>query len=320
MSLIKVTDLYVSYRTYRGVSKVLNGVHFHIGEGEKVGIIGESGAGKTTFAKSILRILPSNATARGRILYREKEDIMSMDKDRLTYLRRNKFSMIFQDPTAALNPVFKVGEQLIDIMRYNDRYKNLPREELRSRALQILSETRLPDPERVFDSYPFQLSGGMRQRVVIAMALASATELLIADEPTTNLDVTIQDQVLRLIDDIVKTKNLSLILITHALGVVRKMTNRTYVMYGGDFVEVGYSKKILEEPLHPYTQKLVESVPRLTGGIGEGIKGNMPDYHNPPEGCRFYPRCPYANARCRTEKPKLMEVDRDRRVACWLFS
>jgi len=319
--LLEVRDLYVSYKTYKGILKVLNGVNLYVNEGEKVGLIGESGCGKTTTMKAILRILPPNAVnVRGQIIYKGSKDIMKMSKRELMKIRRNSISMIFQDPTAALNPVFKVGEQMMDIIKFSYG-RRMTKKELKEEALRLLREVKLPDPERVFDSYPFQLSGGMRQRVVIAMALASAHELLIADEPTTNLDVTIQDQILKLINEVVVKRKLSVILISHALGAVRSMTDRTYVMYAGDIVEMADSRNLFENPLHPYTQGLLSSVPKLTGeGIGAGIKGRVPDYLNPPPGCRFAPRCDFARSECRKSKPPWIEVSKNHYVSCWLYA
>jgi len=322
--LLKVNDLYVSFRTYKGILKVLDGVNLHINEGERIGLIGESGCGKTTTMKAILRILAPNAVnVKGRIIYKGSKDIMNMSRKELMMLRRNSISMIFQDPTAALNPVFKIGEQMMDIIKYSKVYegRRMTKKELKDESLRLLKEVKLPDPERVFDSYPFQLSGGMRQRVVIAMALASAHELLIADEPTTNLDVTIQDQILKLINEVVEKRKLSVILISHALGAVKNMTNRTYVMYAGNIIEMADSHKLFDNPLHPYTQGLIESVPKLTGGgIGKGIKGRIPDYLNPPSGCRFAPRCDFVESTCRKRKPPWIEVDRNHYVACWLYA
>ncbi len=322
--LIEARDIYVGYKTYRGIMKVLNGVSFYLNEGERIGFIGEAGGGKTTLMKTILRILPPNAVGvRGEVIYRGKIDLMKLSEKEMKKIRRRGMSMIFQDPTSALNPVFKIGEQLMDIIKYSKQEEGirLGKQEIKEEALKLLEETKLPDPERVFDSYPFQLSGGMRQRVVIAMALASARELLIADEPTTNLDVTIQDQILRLINEIVEKRKLSVILISHALGAVRKMTDRVYVLYAGDIIEVAESDELFKNPLHPYTKALIESAPRLTGeGIGKGIRGMMPDYVNPPSGCRFHPRCDYLMPICKEKKPPLIEVKKGHWVACWLYA
>ncbi len=319
--LLEVRNLKVCYRTYRGVLKVLNGVNFTVEKGEKVGIIGESGCGKTTTMKTILRILPSNGMiCGGEILY-DGRNILEMGENELNIIRRKKIAMIFQDPTAALNPVFKVGEQFMDILKHSKimEGKKPTEDELKEEILDMFKEVMLPDPERVFDSYPFQLSGGMRQRVCIAMALATAQELLIADEPTTNLDVTIQDQILRLIKDLVDKRDLSVILISHALGAVRGLVDRVYVMYAGNMVEVAEVKELFREPKHPYTKGLLASAPKLTGGgISKGIPGRIPDYLNPPNGCRFNPRCDQAMDICREEVPPFFDLG-SHKVACWLY-
>ncbi|MCE4613790.1 MAG: ABC transporter ATP-binding protein [Desulfurococcales archaeon] len=318
-ALLEIRDLKVNYKVYKGTLKVLNGVELRVGKGERIGLVGESGSGKTTTLKSILRILPYNASIEdGRILYKGI-DLLRADERVLNEVRRREIAMIFQDPMAALNPVFKVRDQLYDIIKESARGK-LAKEEIEEIAYRLLKEVRLPDVERVMDSYPFQLSGGMRQRVVIAMALASARELLLADEPTTNLDVTIQDQILRLLADLTMKRNLSVILVSHALGMVRKMTDRTYVMYAGDIVEEGDSGEIFENPLHPYTQLLVETAPKLTGNWNpRGVPGRIPDYLNPPPGCRFHTRCPFAEQICREKKPPMIAVEGGKRVRCWLY-
>jgi peptide/nickel transport system ATP-binding protein len=230
--------------------------------------------------------------------------------------------MIFQDPTAALNPVFSVGQQLEAVIGFAvARGRQMSHQEIHEKAVASLQEVALADPERLLGSYPIQLSGGMRQRVCIGMALATSPELLIADEPGTSLDVTIQDQVLRLLRQLVVDKDTSVILITHTLGIVRELTDRVYVMYAGNVVEVAATKKLFAQPLHPYTQGLIQTVPRLTGGgIASGIPGRIPDYLNPPSGCRFHPRCAQAMEICRTQKPPAYRVETDHEVACFLYS
>lgn len=320
--LLDVRDLYVGYNTYMGRLKVLNGVHLTVHQGEKVGIIGESGCGKTTTMRAILRVLATNAVIDGGEIHFRGSDILKMDKKELTEMRRKQITMIFQDPTAALNPVFKVETQLADVIKYSAMYgsEKVTKEELSAKSLEALKEVALPDPERVLDSYPFQLSGGMRQRICIAMSLATATDLLIADEPTTNLDVTIQDQVLRLMKNLVEKRNLSVIFISHALGAIRGTVDRVYVMYAGNTVEVAETKELFSNPLHPYTKGLLESVPKLTGSeFSEGIKGRVPDYINPPTGCRFHPRCDYATGKCKKEKPQFMNIKGHQDVACWYY-
>jgi len=322
-SLLDVKDLHISYKTYMGKLKVLNGVNFTVHQGEKVGIIGESGCGKTTTMRAILRILATNGTVERGEIYFGGNNVLRMDKKKLSNMRRKHITMIFQDPTAALNPVFKVGDLLADVVRFSGDFDGdkASKEKLRARSLKVLKEVALPDPERVLDSYPFQLSGGMRQRICIAMSLATAKDLLVADEPTTNLDVTIQDQVLRLMKNLVEKRNLSVILISHALGTVRGTVDTVYAMYAGSMIESAETEELFSNPLHPYTQGLLKSVPKLTGaGFSEGIKGRVPDYINPPPGCRFNPRCSYAFDLCRKEKPQLLNVDdSNHKVACWLY-
>jgi peptide/nickel transport system ATP-binding protein len=318
---LEIKNLYVGYKTYRGTSKVLNGVHLSVNTGEKVGLIGESGCGKTTTMKAILRILPTNAVLQtGEIYFRGKE-ILKMGKNELNELRRMYIAMIFQDPTAALNPVFKIETQLADVIKSSHAGESEKTEKLKAKCTRLLKEVALPDPERVLDSYPFQLSGGMRQRICIATALATPRHLLIADEPTTNLDVTIQDQVLGLIKDIVEKRKLSVILISHALGAVRGFVDKVYNMYAGEIGEVAETEKLFSDPLHPYTKGLLESTPRLTGGgFSEGIRGRVPDYINPPLGCRFHPRCNYSLSICKKEKPPFIDIEGNHGVACWLYS
>jgi peptide/nickel transport system ATP-binding protein len=320
--LLTIKDLYVEFKVYGGALRVLDGVNFHINVGEKVGLVGETGCGKTTTMKAVLRILPM-PPARipdGQIHFKG-QDVLKMKDDQLHAMRGRGVSMIFQDPTAALNPVFTIGEQMAPIIRHADREnRRLSKGEIRKKAAVPLREVALADPERLLNSYPIQLSGGMRQRVCIGMALATNPELLIADEPGTSLDVTIQDQVLRLLHGLVEKKQTSVILITHTLGVVREMTDRVYVMYAGTMVEVAATRKLFSDPLHPYTRGLMEAVPKLSGGgIATGIPGRIPEYLSPPPGCRFHPRCPLVMPICRRQKPPFFEVDEDHQVACFLY-
>lgn len=320
--LLDVRDLYVQFAVYGGRLKVLDGVNFHMFSGEKVGLVGETGCGKTTMMKAILRVLPMPPALipKGEIYFKGR-DILKMSADELRNVRGRGISMIFQDPTAALNPVFSIGEQLGTVIAHtSSNGRPLSRQEVHERAVKALQEVALADPERLLRSYPIQLSGGMRQRVCISMALATGPELLIADEPGTSLDVTIQDQILRLLRRLVEEKNTSIILITHTLGIVREMTDRVYVMYAGNIVEVAATETLFSQPLHPYTQALLSTVPRLTGGgIASGIPGRIPDYRDPPPGCRFHPRCPQVMDICRTEKPLAYQVGNGHAVACFLY-
>jgi peptide/nickel transport system ATP-binding protein len=321
--LLDIQDLYVNYKIYEGTLKVLNGVNLKVGKGEKVGLIGETGCGKTTTMKSILRILPIPPAiiSKGEIFF-EGEDIFKMDSRSLNALRRLDISMIFQDPTASLNPVFKIGEQLGDVIKYAaiEASEELSKEEVKKRSMGILKEVALPDAERLLDNYPIQLSGGMRQRVCIAMALVSANKLLIADEPSTNLDVTIGDQVLRLIGNLVEEKGTSVILISHALGAVKGLVDRVAVMYAGNVIEDAEKEDLFSDPQHPYTRGLIKSVPKLTGGgIPEGITGRLPNYIDPPTGCRFSPRCEHVMPICKERFPPLIDLGDNNKVACFLY-
>jgi peptide/nickel transport system ATP-binding protein len=319
--LLEIKELHVHFDVYGGTLRVLDGVNFTVRSGEKVGLVGETGCGKTTTMKSILRILPMPpARIPGGEIYFKGRDVLKMDDSELRRVRSEGISMIFQDPTAALNPVFTIGQQVGAVVKYSIEGKKLSRKEIRERAIIPLKEVALPDPERMLDSYPIQLSGGMRQRVCIAMALVASRELLIADEPGTSLDVTIEDQILRLLHQLVEEKNVSVILITHTLGVVREITDRVYVMYAGNMVEVADTGELFANPLHPYTHGLMAAVPRLTGGgIADGIAGRIPDYMNPPAGCRFHPRCPQAMDICRQGKPHFYQLSDNHEVACFLY-
>ena len=321
--IVDIRDLYVNFVIYEGVTRVLNGVNFKVAKGEKVGLIGEAGCGKTTTVKSIMKILPvPPAKIEGGEIFLEGADVLKMSQRDLQIMRRKTVSMIFQDPTAALNPVFKVGSQIGDIINYNQLAlgNKISKEEIHERTVQVLKEVQMPDPERIMNSYPIQLSGGMRQRICIAMALVSATNLLIADEPGTNLDVTIQDQVLRLLGDLVEERGTSIILISHALGAVKGLVDRVYVMYAGSMVEAAETEDLFSDPLHPYTRALFNAVPKLTGGgIPTGISGRIPNYLSPPTGCRFNPRCPNAKPECREKAPAFYQVGDGHEVACYLY-
>jgi len=320
--LLEIKDLSLDFKVFGGFLKVLNGVSFTVGTKEKVGLIGETGCGKTTTMKAIMRILGMTTAriTRGEILFRGK-DILKMNEAEVQKIRRKEISMIFQDPTAALNPVFSIGSQIKNIIKYSEeKGKKLTKVEIKARAIEALREVALPDPERILESYPIQLSGGMRQRVCIAMAILSNLNLLIADEPGTSLDVTIKDQILHLLNDLVNKKRISVILISHALGMVKNITDKTYVMYAGSMVEVAKTAEIFSNPLHPYSQDLIACVPKLTGeGISQGILGHIPDYLNPPLGCRYHTRCRYIMPICKVKNPPFFKVEGIHQVACWLF-
>jgi peptide/nickel transport system ATP-binding protein len=320
--LLEIKNLHVHFAVYGGKLRVLDGINFYMRNGEKVGLVGETGCGKTTTMKTILRVLPMPPARipQGQIFFKGR-DVLKMSNTELQHVRGQGIAMIFQDPTAALNPVFNIGQQMMAVIQHSERRESrASHKDIYQKAINSLQEVSLADPERLLRSYPIQLSGGMRQRVCIGMALSTQPELLIADEPGTSLDVTIQDQVLRLIRKLVEEKNTSIILITHTLGIVRELTDRVYVMYAGNMVEVASTKNLFANPRHPYTQGLVRTVPRLTGGgIASGIPGRIPDYLNPPSGCRFHPRCSFAMDICHTQKPPLYKLDQDHEVACFLY-
>ncbi len=319
-NIVDIKDLYVQYRTFGGQVKVLNGVNLSVEKSEKVSIVGETGCGKTTTVKSILRILPRQASIpRGQIMFKDL-DVLKMGFSEINKLRSSGASMIFQDPTMSLNPVFTIGEQMEAVIRYSGQPGVEQKSVRYELAVKALEETAMPDPKRILESYPFQLSGGMRQRVSIAMSLATPRDLVIADEPTTNLDVTIQDQVLKILKERVEAKGSSLILITHSFGVARETTDRIYVMYAGNMVETAPTKELFRKQLHPYSRALMSCIPRLSGGgIAEGIPGRLPNYQNPPKGCRFAPRCSQAMPKCYEEKPEAVDVGNRHQVACFLY-
>ena len=321
--LVDIRNLQVHFDIYEGITKVLNGVNFRVARGEKVGLIGEAGCGKTTTVKAIMNILPTPPTViAGGEIFLGGDDVLKMSRQELQMMRRKTVSMIFQDPIAALNPVFKVGNQIGDIIKFSQLAlgEKVTKEDIKERTINVLKEVQMPDPERLMNSYPIQLSGGMRQRICIAMALVSATNLLIADEPGTNLDVTIQDQVLRLLGDLVEERGTSVILISHALGAVKGLVDRVYVMYAGSMVEASKTEDLFSDPLHPYTKALFNAVPKLTGGgIPEGIPGRIPNYLSPPQGCRFNPRCPHAMPQCLEDAPPFFDVGEGHEVACYLY-
>lgn len=322
-TLLDVRNLHVGFRIFEGFLKVLNGIHLIVKAGERVGLVGETGCGKTTTVKSILRVLPvpPAQVTDGEINYRGR-NVLDMGKKQMQALRRHELTAIFQDPLQSLNPVFTIGTQLRDIVKDSaiGQRKRLSRHAVEAQCIKALRETGMPDPERIMTNYPIQLSGGMRQRVCIAEALSTTARLLLADEPTTNLDVTIQDQILRKLDDLVEKKNTSVLMITHSLGVVMDLTERVYIMYAGSMVEEGRTEDLFAQPLHPYSQGLLKSVPKLTGeGISDGIPGRIPNYLDAPVGCRFHPRCEHVMPVCQMEKPPFFSVENGRQVACFLY-
>lgn len=322
-TLLRIKDLSVGFKVFEGLLQVLESVKLDIAKGDKVGLVGETGCGKTTTVKAVLRVLPQPpALIFGGEIFFRGEDVLKMSRRSLRRNLRPFVSAIFQDPLQALNPVFTVGTQLMDIVREwaSVNKRKLSKRDMFKRCVEALAQTGMPDPERIMRCYPIQLSGGMRQRVCIAAALVRPVELLLADEPTTNLDVTIQDQILRKLHELAREKGLSILFITHSVGVVMDLTERVYIMYAGTIVEQGRTEELFAKPIHPYTKALLKCVPKLTGkGVSQGIPGRIPSYLEPPLGCRFRPRCEYAIDTCAQKRPVLLEVDGTRSVACHLL-
>jgi oligopeptide/dipeptide ABC transporter ATP-binding protein len=320
--LLDIRDLQTYFYTQDGVVKAVDGVSLHVNQGEVVGLVGESGCGKSVTSFSILRLVgyPGKIVS-GEIMF-EGQDILKMSDKEITALRGDRISMIFQQPTSCLNPVFDAGFQLGEV---GEIHQGLKRKASREHAIDLLRMVGIPDPERRINSYPHELSGGMAQRVMIAMALACMPDLLIADEPTTALDVTIQAQILDLMRNLHENMNTSIILITHDLGVVAEMAQRVATMYAGQIVEEAETRTLFKQPKHPYTVGLIGSIPVL-GVVKDEldvIPGNVPNLINLPAGCRFAPRC---RARvehnleiCFQEEPKLLPVAPNHTVRCWLY-
>lgn len=291
---------------------------FSIDEGEVFGLVGETGCGKTVTALTILRLLPSNATIRTGSVKFLGEELLSKTEAEMQKLRGTKISMVFQDPATSLNPVYSVGEQVTRVVKVHE---GVEKEVAEKRALELFRRVGLPDPENVLHSYPHELSGGMQQRVMISMALACKPKLLIADEPTTAVDVTIQAQILDLLMELQGEFGLSVLLITHNLGIVAETCQRVGVMYAGTLAEVAATRDLFREPLHPYTQRLLKSLPRpdARGQPLASIPGSVPSLINPPSGCRYHPRCEFAMPTCATRRPKLLTHRPGHDAACLLY-
>ena len=367
--VLELKDLYVSFHTYAGEVKALNGINLTLYKGEVVGLVGESGCGKSVTAAAVVGLLPENGGVKsGQILF-EGVDLLRKSRKEVRNLRSTKIAMVFQDPMTFLNPVLTIGEQLREVFNTDKRRlaqaaleydlaqlreqeakatDDAQREEIRSRiihlesrrgnpptprrghkrkvldslAIDALNKMRVPDAPRIIKEFPHELSGGMRQRVMISMAIARDPVLLIADEITTALDVTIQAQILELLKILRKEFNSTILIITHDLGVVADLCDRVAVMYAGDVVEVADAESLYAKPLHPYTQGLLRAVPMLTAAptMLESIAGSVPDLIYPPPACRFNPRCPYVFDLCRQKKPELIEVEKGHLTACHLYT
>jgi oligopeptide/dipeptide ABC transporter ATP-binding protein len=316
-SFLEVKNLVTSFHTPRGKIKAVDDVSFSIKPGQTLGLVGESGCGKSVTSLSIMGLIPSppGEIESGQILF-EGRDITKLSPEELRKLRGNRMSMIFQEPMTSLNPVFTVGEQIGEVFRV---HQGLSKKEARQKAIEMLRLVKVPSPEHRVDDYPHQLSGGMRQRVMIAMALGCSPQLLIADEPTTALDVTIQAQILDLIADLQKKINMAVLLITHDLGVVAQVCDYVVVMYAGKVAEQGPVAEIFRNPSHPYTIGLMASVPKLGQKTEflQTIDGVVPSLENLPVGCRFQDRCKFAFDKCRKSEPSLKSLGADHQAACW---
>jgi oligopeptide/dipeptide ABC transporter ATP-binding protein len=317
MDLLKVEDLYVSFVTYKGLVRAVNGVSFSAKEGEIVGLVGESGCGKTVTSLALLRLISEPpGIIDGKVYYRD-EDLLGKNKQELKKIRGREISMIFQNPGTALNPVFTIGEQITRVIKM---HRQMKQSQAIKEASEILELVGLPHPERILNTYPHQLSGGMKQRIIIGIALSCRASLLIADEPTTALDVTIQAQILKLLLELRAKLNVAIILITHDVGVAAQTCDRILVMYGGSIVESGSTDDILNNPQHPYTKGLLGCLPYQAASVFQlaTIPGAVPDMIEMPTGCSFHPRCNSREERCMIEKPPLFNISSKRQCACFL--
>ena len=317
--ILRVENLETTFYTDEGVVPAVEDLSFTLDAGETLAIVGESGCGKTVTSLSILRLIswPPGKITNGHIYYKDT-DLLTISEKEMRSIRGNDISMIFQEPMTSLNPVFTIGHQIMESLQF---HQNMSKEQARQRAIEMLSLVGIHTPEKCINDYPHQLSGGMRQRVMIAMALACNPRILIADEPTTALDVTIQAQILRLMIDLKEKTNTSIILITHDLGIVAQIAQRVMVMYAGESVETADVKSVFKNPLHPYTIGLLESLPKINRDQEKlyNIRGTVPSPKDYPAGCRFSPRCDHCQDKCRNEKPPLIDLEDGRQVRCWLY-
>ena len=320
--LLEISGLKTTFPTRAGLVRAVNDVSFNVGESEFVGLVGESGCGKSITALSIMRLIYPPGKITGGSIRFKGEELTTATEDRMREIRGNDIAMIFQDPMTSLNPVYTVGDQIAEALRL---HRKLDKKAAWNAAIQAMEEVSIPAAARRAGDYPHQLSGGMRQRVMIAMALACDPELLIADEPTTALDVTIQAQILELLDELRRTRKLAVLLITHDLGVVAETADRVCVMYTGKIVEQSDVNPMFEDPKHPYTRGLLSSVPKLSDSLAHGslrlqtIEGTVPSPTDLPPGCHFEPRCAFRMAECSTHEIALYETPDAARVRCLLY-
>jgi oligopeptide/dipeptide ABC transporter ATP-binding protein len=315
-SLLEIRNLKVEYHTYEGVISALDIEYLKLQKREILSLVGESGCGKSTLALSILKILPPNGIIKNGNIIFDGLDLVKMNEEQMKKIRGKRISIVFQDPRASFNPVFTIGEQITRVLI---THKNLSKKESLQEVENLFKMVGLPDPKRIINSYPHELSTGMCQRALIAMALSCKPDLLIADEPTSALDVSIQAQIIELLRDLKNKIETSILYITHDLAVAAQLTERIAVMYAGNIVEIGNVEDIYDNPLHPYTYGLLKSIPKANTAKLETISGEVPDLFNPPSGCRFHPRCPYAMEVCKEKEPTIINIRKNHKVACHLY-
>ncbi len=317
-ALLEVKDLKTYFLTEAGTARAVDSVGFAVSVGQVIGIVGESGCGKSVTALSILRLIPPPGIIAGGEVRFSGRDLLRLSEKEMEEIRGNEISMIFQEPMTSLNPVFRIGDQISEVLL---RHKGISRKEAYSQTLELVRQVGIPSPETIVREYPHRLSGGMRQRVMISLAIACRPRLIIADEPTTALDVTIQAQILDLLDSLRQTHEMAILLITHDLGVIAEMCEQVLVMYTGRVVEHAGVRELFANPLHPYTQGLMRSVPGRADGKGrlETIPGVVPSLLALPPGCKFNTRCPYSFERCFREEPELTAPPGGHPVRCWLY-
>ena len=317
--LVEVRDLSVEFRSKTGNVKAVKGVNFSLHQSETLAILGESGSGKSTVALAMMGLLPKpNGHIDGGNIYFQGKDLVRLRESERRRLRGSQMSMIFQDPLSALNPVYTVGFQIGEVLRV---HKRMSRSKIKNAVIELMEQVRIPDARKRFNDYPHQFSGGMQQRIMIAIALALEPKVLIADEPTTALDVTVQAQIMNLLKELQKTEKMGLVLISHDLGVVANNADRVAVMYAGNMVETGKVEEVFQNPAHPYTVGLMESLPSLNKNTDRliPIKGSPPNLLTPPKGCAFHPRCPLARDKCKSVVPGLKKVSEGRESACHFY-
>jgi peptide/nickel transport system ATP-binding protein len=316
--LLDVQNLSVTYRTERGLVRALNGVNFSVNEKESIALVGESGSGKSTLGISIVRLLPANASYSGGDILLGGKSVLSMNDREVRAIRGRMVFMVFQDPLNSLNPVKKVGDQILEALRLKGMREG---EVDQQEVVQAFKDVRIPDPDVIMQRYPHELSGGQIQRVIIAMGLLMKPKLLIADEPTSAVDVTLQAQILKLLNDLKEEYGLSVVFITHDISVAYNVADKIAVMYAGNLVELGPTESVIKSSLHPYTKGLISCIPagRKNQGLLNTVPGTPPSLVHPPSGCRYHPRCPYVMEICKSQDPEFLPVEKSS-VACWLYS